>query len=123
MTVLRKLWWGKYSLPVAFWVFYCLGGFACVFLSAMVLFLSTPINARPIAFILSFGLITGYGLLTSVAVWRSAAPYWTSPILMQRIWAAAARIIVAIWIARLVLGWINGGAGVMVQLMTGEIDY
>jgi len=120
MTVLRKLWWGKYSLPVAFWVFYCLGGFACLVLTGTIFVLS---NARPIAFIFAFALISGYGFLTSVAVWRSAAPYWASPIVMQRIWAAAARIVVVAWIVKLVLGWINGGALMIVQLMTGEIAF
>jgi hypothetical protein len=122
MTVVRKLWWGKYSLPVAFWLFYCVGIFACFVLAATILFLSRTINARPVAFIFGFALISAYGLTTSVGVWRSAAPYWTSPLLMQRIWALAARIIVAAYIAKTLLGWINGGAQGIVQLMTGEID-
>jgi hypothetical protein len=42
---------------------------------------------------------------------------------MQRIWAAAARIVVAAGIAKVVLGWINGGAVVLVQLMTGDIEF
>jgi len=76
----------------------------------MALFFGHTINARPVAFMLGFPLIGGYGLAASVGVWRSAAPYWKSLILMEGIWAAAARIIVATWIARLVLGWIKGGA-------------
>jgi hypothetical protein len=32
MTVLRKLWSGQYSLPAAFWLFYCLGVFGCFIL-------------------------------------------------------------------------------------------
>jgi hypothetical protein len=123
MTVFRKLWWGKYSLPVAFWLFYCLGIFACLILAGTILFSSRSINARPVALIFGFALIWVYGLTASVGVWRSAAPYWTSPIWMQRIWAAAARIVVAAGIAKVVLGWINGGAVVLVQLMTGDIEF
>jgi hypothetical protein len=123
MTVLRKLWWGKYSLPVAFWLFYCAGIFACLLLAGTILYLSRTINARPVAVIFCFALIYGYGLMASVGVWRSATPYWTSPIWMQRIWAAAARIFVAAWIAKSVLGWINGGAVAIVQQMTGEIEF
>ncbi len=123
MTVLRKLWWGKYSLPAAFWLFYCLGIFACLIVAGTILFLSRSVNARPVAFLFGFALIHAYGLTASVGVWRSAAPYWTSPIWMQRIWAAAARIIVAAWIAKIVLGLINGGAVLLVQQMTGHLEF
>jgi uncharacterized PurR-regulated membrane protein YhhQ (DUF165 family) len=68
-------------------------------------------------------LVWGYQLTASVGVWRSAAPYWTSPIWMERIWAAAARIVVAGLMARIVLGLIDGGAVALVQQMTGEIAF
>jgi hypothetical protein len=123
MTVLHKLWSGKYSLPVAFWLFYCVGIFGCFLLAGTILYLSRTINARPVAFIFCFALICGYWLAASVGVWRSAAPYWASPIVMQRIWAAAARIVVAAWAAKVVLGWIDGGAVAIVQQMTGEIEF
>jgi hypothetical protein len=42
---------------------------------------------------------------------------------MQTIWGAVARIIVAAWAAKLVLGWINGGALAIVQMMSGDIDF
>jgi hypothetical protein len=123
MTVIRKLWSGKFSLPIAFWLFYFLGTFGCFLIAGTILFFSRSINARPLAFLFVFALICGYLLVASVGVWRSAAPYWTSPIWMRRMWAAAARIIVAAWIAKLVLGWIDGGAVAIVQQMSGEIEF
>jgi hypothetical protein len=124
MAVLRKLWWGEYSLPVAFWLFYCIGTVATIFLGGVILFLSRTINARPIAFIVCFALSYGYWLMASMGVWRSASPYWKSPIWMQRIWAAAARIVVAIGVARFVLGLIDGGAVAIVQrMMAGDADF
>jgi len=123
MTVLRKLWWGEYSLPVAFWLFYCLGMFVSLVVGAIVLFKSRTIDARPIALIVCLALIWAYQLTASVGVWRSAAPYWTSPILMQRVWAMAARIVVAGLMARIVLGLIDGGAVALVQQMTGHIEF
>jgi hypothetical protein len=123
MTVLRKLWWGEYSLPVAFWLFYCLGVFVFLIVGAIILFKSRTIDARPIALIVCIALIWGYQLTASVGVWRSAAPYWTSPILMQRAWAMAARIVVAGLMARIVLGLIDGGAVALMQQMTGHIEF
>jgi hypothetical protein len=123
MTVLRKLWWGKYSLPVAFWLFYFLVTFALFLLAGTILFLSRSINARPLAFIFGYALMCGWWLVASVGVWRSATPYWTSPIWMRRIWAAAARIVVVAWIAKIVLGWVDGGAVAIMQQMTGEIGF
>jgi hypothetical protein len=123
MTVLRKLWWGEYSLPMAFWLFYCLGILACLVLAVTILVLSRGSNARPLALIFGLALLYPYGLTASVGVWRSAAPYWASPIWTQRFWAAAARIVVAAWIAKIVLALINGGAVMLALQMTGEIEF
>ncbi len=124
MTVLRRLWWGTYSLPVAFWLFYCVGMAACLFLSAVILILSRTINAHAAVFIVCLALTWAYWFVALVGVWRSASPYWKSPIWMQRIWAAAARIVVAIGIARFVIGLIDGGAaGIVQRLMSGQADF
>jgi hypothetical protein len=123
MTVVRKLWSGQYSLPVAFWLFYCAGMVACPIVAGTILFLSRTINARPVAFIVGFAFVNGYLLTVSVGVWRSATPFATSPIWMQRFWAAAARFVVIIGIARLVLGLMNGGAVALMQQVTGHMEF
>jgi hypothetical protein len=123
MNVFRKLWSGAYSLPIAFWAFYCAGMLACFLVSGVILFLSHAINARPLAFTVCFTLVLIYWLAASVGVWRSAGPYWRSPIWMSRIWAAAARLVIAGWMAKAVLGWVDGGAVAIVQQMAGDIEF
>ncbi len=74
MAVLRKLWWGKYSLPVAFWGFYC-GGWlvwVAVFLlifaaSRFAMYASLAVDLSPIAWIV-YVLRLAYLVVSSVGV-------------------------------------------------------
>ena len=115
MRVGRKLWQGEYALPVAFWGFYCGGMLACVLVSLLMFmagrFLSYAtlvIDPSAIALAVCYWLSCAYLVVASVAVWRSAEPYWTSPIGMKRFWAGAARVVVVIWIANVARGLIEG---------------
>lgn len=129
MSVLRRVWEGKYSLPVAFWGFYVLGFIACFVVSAVILMLGAFLgeggflSAYPIAFAIGFVLTDLYLLLATVGVWRSAGAYWTSPIWMRRIWAAAARLWVAVWMAKIAFNLANGGALAIVQRIVGDIEF
>ena len=123
MSFFGKLWRGEYTLPVAFWGFYCAGLFAAFFLSGILLILSDVVDGRRIAFGIGFVLICIYGLAATVGVWRSARPYWVSPIWMQRIWGALARILVALWAAKVVLNLIDGGALAVVQRIAGDMEF
>ena len=38
-------------------------------------------------------------------------------------WAAAARLVIAGWMAKAVLGWVDGGAVAIVQQMAGDIEF
>ena len=114
MTFLGKLWQGGYSLPVAFWGFYC-GGWLVwivVFLlifaaSRFALYASLAFDPSPIAWIVYYVLHLAYLVVSSVGVWRSAEPYWMSPEGMRRYWAGAARVVVIIWIAAVARGLLN----------------
>ena len=116
MRVVRKLWRGEYALPVAFWGFYC-GGLLIWILVSLLMFMAsrfaiyanTPgADPSPIASVVLAWLFRAYLVVTSVAVWRSAEPYWTSSIGMRRFWAGAARVVVVIWIANVARGLIEG---------------
>ena len=85
MTFFGKLWRGEYTLPVAFWGFYCGGLLACVAVSLVIFaasrfifYASLAFDPTPIAVAICYLLPTAYSLLASVGVWRSAEPYWTS---------------------------------------------
>ncbi len=129
MSVLRRLWHGKYPLPATFWGFYCAGLFACFVLAGMIMVLGRYLSlggfasARRIAFGIGRALTYGYLLVATVAVWRSAGPYWTSPIWMRRIWAGAARFWVIAWIANIAINLANGGALAIVHWVSGDVEW
>jgi hypothetical protein len=115
MRVVRKLWRGEYTLPVAFWGFYC-GGLLTGFLVALLMFSAgrilfyggLAVDPIRIASVVWDALFWCYLVVASVAVWRSAEPYWTSPIRMRRFWAGAARVFVVIWIGNVTRVLIDG---------------
>jgi hypothetical protein len=120
MDVLRRLWQGKFSLPMTFWGFYCAGLIACFVLSGMILFLGRVFGTRSIAFALGLALTYGYLVVATVGVWRSAGPSWASPIWLSRIWAAAARLWVIGWIANVAFNLADGGAAALMQWIMRE---
>jgi|SRR5215471_2097526 len=129
MSILRRLWQGKYALPVTFWGFYCAGGIACGILAGIIIFLGWQtvfqgwrFDARPIARATALALLYGYLLIASVGVWRSAGPSFASPIWLSRIWAAAARFVVAAWIAMIVFRLADGGAPAVLQWIMGDAE-
>jgi hypothetical protein len=129
MSVLRRLWQGKYSLPVTFWGFYCAGGIVCLLLAGIIIFLGwqtvfpgARFDARPMARAAALALLYGYLLIATVGVWRSAGPSFASPIWLSRIWAAAARFIVAVWIGMIAFRLANGGGPAVLQWIMGDLD-
>ena len=95
MTIISRLWSGLYSLPKAFWGFYCVGFFVVYFaMAAFMLALMPSINLT--AYIIGLCVFWAYMFIASVGVWRSAAISLRSPIWMARFWAVAARDIVTI---------------------------
>jgi hypothetical protein len=123
MNFFRKLWSGTYSLPVAFWGFYCVGLFASFIVSGLILFMGRLVHARPIAFIIGLALTVCYWLVATVGVWRSASPYWASPIWMDRIRAATARFSTVAWFAGAMFRLVDGGAMAVMQRMTEGTDF
>jgi len=128
MSVLRRLWRGKYPLSVAFWLFYCVGLFACMFLSGLLVFLALEIfvssgfDARPIARVTALTLLYCYLLIATVGVWRSAGPGLASPVWLSRIWAGGARFVVAAWVAMIAFRLADGGALRVLQWIMGDMD-
>ena len=120
MSLLSRLWQGKYTLPVAFWGFYCAGPASCLVVSGAIVALGWWLDARPIARAIALALTYGYLVIATVGVWRSAGPYFASPIWLSRIFAAAARFVVAAWIAAIALRLANGGALAVVQWIIGD---
>jgi hypothetical protein len=123
MSILRKLWWGQYPLPAAFWGFYVLGFVAVFFLMALILVTSYHLHLGTVGFIIGFLVITGYWFIASFGVWRSAATNIASPVWMARIWGIAARGIVLLFAARFLWGLINGGALTLMERMTARMDF
>ncbi len=103
MAVIRKLWNGEYSLPVAFWAFYVGGALLSLIVVAPVLLASYQfdVSVLSVVVVLRLALL----IVTSVGVWRSAQRNIASPIWISRIWGIAARAWVAFWAVGFV--WIN----------------
>jgi hypothetical protein len=92
---LQKLWLGLYPLPVAFWLFYFFGPSALWLLLYVgpVLAWQRPLPALEIVTSI---ILWAYGIIGSVAVWRSAGSYMRCPMLRKRIWAWLARCVVVL---------------------------
>ena len=72
-TILRTLWMGRYSLGKAFWLFFCLGFIAIIFIgmAAGLPFLLLNFE-KPIPSLVFWIVFLGYEIVASVGVWRSA---------------------------------------------------
>jgi hypothetical protein len=114
MGILRKLWWGQYSLGVAFWGFY-VGG---LILSVAIFYIVIQHGLGPTA---SAGVIVvslAYRFIASVGVWNSAAPRLKSAIWMDRMPGYLARFVVFIYAAKIIWGLMNGDALNLMNLIT-----
>ena len=69
MRILKKLWYGQYSLAVTFWAFY-VGGYLLVVVAGLVI-LSLSGGAQPVRTFNFFAQIF-YLFIASVGVWISA---------------------------------------------------
>lgn len=110
--MLRKLWWGQYSLVKSFWLFYVLGVVlvfvALVLLVGILIFLGTflaiPI-LKQLVLLIIYGVWLGYLLIASVGVWRSADAYPYT-----RWWPRMSKCVVAIIALMWVYSLLAGGA-------------
>jgi hypothetical protein len=123
MNILGKLWCGQYSLPKTFGGFYVLGQIACFALVAAILIISYRSHLGTLGFIFGFLIFSCYWNIAAVGVWRSASIYLASPIWMTRIWAVAARAVIALSVARAIWGLSNGGALALMERMTAPMDF
>jgi hypothetical protein len=119
MGVLRKLWWGQYSLPMAFWGFYVFGWLAILILFFIILIASYSFHSGTVGFILGIIVLNCYWLMAIVGVWRSAnAASKVSPI-----WPLAAKAVICLSVIRAVWWLMNGGAHTLMQRMTAPMDF
>jgi hypothetical protein len=120
MNILTKLWWGRYSLRRAFWLFYVLGFLITWLIAAIVYIPFFFLHVKTLGFIAAFLLFSVYFVISSVGVWRSANAYpFTGA---ARFWAVAAKGVVCIAVARLLWSLADGGALNVIGHMTGGID-
>lgn len=121
--MLRKLWWGQYSLAQTFWGFYVLGFLAVILICGLALLASYQMRMGTVGFIIAFIVFWTYLLITSIAVWRSASAHLASPIWMTKIYGIAARGIVLLYLGRAFWFLANGGALFLMARMTGRLDF
>jgi hypothetical protein len=123
MTILRRLWWGTYSLGIAFWGFYCFG-WLLVFLAAAFLSLSSSfIHVHVIGFLLGQFVVWCYWITASVGVWRSAGLGMGSEIWLDRVLPLLARSIVFFVAIDVLWRMVNGGALRLMEVVTGPLDF
>jgi hypothetical protein len=120
MSILRKLWWGQYSLQKAFWGFYVLGFFVCWLVVGLVYAPFFILRLRTIGFILSFIIFISYQTVAAVGVWRSANTYPFRG--FAGFWAIAAKAVVCLVVGRFLWALANGGALALMARMTRGID-
>jgi hypothetical protein len=115
MEIIRKLWWGLYPLPRAFWGFYVLGFFAVWLIVGipMAIFMGYFPGLRPIFKIVALLAIWGYWAVAAVGVWRSSndSKHYIA------FWRYAARTVVLISALKVIFT-VSAGGG---QLFVGGI--
>jgi hypothetical protein len=77
MSIIRKLYWGQYSLPVTFWAFFVGGivaGSVAVMLLANLTILDATKQRQPFLAIYGVGLpiFYSYIVIVAIGVWNSA---------------------------------------------------
>jgi hypothetical protein len=73
--MLRKLWFGVYSLPVAFWGFCVAGNLAVIFCAIFLGVLAGHMGLGTAGIALGALVIWAYWIVASVGVWKSADAY------------------------------------------------
>jgi hypothetical protein len=118
MDVLRKLWWGLYSLNKSFWGFYVFGGIGIMLLSTFLgaLILTKFPQLRPIIYILGLCIMWSYWAVATVGVWRSANLYAGD----GRIGPIAAKCVVLLVAGSFVFRLVNGGALTLIGRTMGS---
>ena len=117
--MLRKLWLGLFPLPVAFWIFYLLGGVIVFFALAVVTGVLGVSFQNLRAFLFLFGLIViwAYWFIASVGAWRSADNWQGKPL-----WAYGAKVIIAAVTLDFIFRLIDGGAATIAARVMGDWD-
>jgi len=118
MGVLRKLWCGQYSLGVAFWGFYIVGFVVVLLLTGITFHVANQYRLGAMALAIGLVLSWAYCIIATVGVWNSAALRIKSAIWMERMPGYLARLVVLIYVGRVIWGLLNGGALNLMNLIT-----
>lgn len=115
--MLRKLWLGRFPLPIAFWIFYVLGGIIVFFAIALITGLLgfSFQSLRVVLFLFGLIVVWAYWLVASVGAWRSAASWSGRPL-----WAYAAKVVVAASAISFIFRLMDGGAATIVSRIMGD---
>jgi hypothetical protein len=118
---IRRLWWGLYPLPTAFWGFYCLGFLVAliVFGAAAALLSGAFPSVRPVFLIGGTIIIWGYWAIASVGVWRSA----NDSKRYIAFWRYAAKFSVGASFLAFVLKFASGGGQALIGRFMGSWNY
>lgn len=110
---LRKLWWGQYSLAIAFWAFGVGGTFGGVLLAMLVYMLFFIADFRGPGAIVFAIVFWGYAVIVGMGIWRSANGYRGT-----QTWPILAKAVVVLYAGLVVYRLINGGFKAWLQLAT-----
>ena len=117
--MLKKLWRGLFPLPVAFWIFYVLGGvlvFSVLAIVTGVLGVSFQ-SLRVFLFLFGLLVVWAYWLISSVGAWRSSDTWQGKPI-----WAYGAKVVIATAAINFIFRLIDGGAATIAARIMGDWD-
>lgn len=92
MDTFERLWWGELPLETTFWKFTVALGFAVNGICTVIAMFLATLDAPSGVILAVFLIPLPYNVLTTVAVWRSAARYEG-----DRKWADLARMAAVVW--------------------------
>jgi hypothetical protein len=110
MSVLRKLYWGEYTLRRSFWGFYLAGYLGVSALAGVISGFFIVIGARPLGILFAAIVFGSYVFTATVGVWRSANKYPDTPW-----WPALAKFVVLVCTGVALWKLVNGGGKLIID--------
>lgn len=112
-TWLRRLWWGQYSLPIAFWAF-GLGGMIAAGIIMLIVYLPfILVDLKGPGVVLALLFYWGYAAIVFMGIWRSADAYMGLPA-----WALLSKGAVLVVVGGLIYRLASGGFERLLRMAT-----
>lgn len=112
---LQRLWRGEQPLARAFWLYFVLGWIGFIILAMILHTGFFYAGIRPAGFIIMAAAYLAYPLFAGVGVWRSASAYPH-----HGFYRVAAKIVVVLVAAWIILALANGGALQLMDILTAR---